>query len=415
MTNKKQIFSWAFFDFANSTFSTTIMAGFFPIFFKQYWSLGSDPLLTTARLGTLISVSSLIMALISPVVGTIADQKQSKKIGQFCFMLLGVFASLWMSQIPEGQWNQASLAYGLGLIGFFGSIIFNDSLLPFVAPGKNSDWVSGLGYSMGYLGGGLLFGINVFMYLKPDFFGIANGVDAIKLSYMTVGIWWFVFTLPAMIFIPEPRNDKPVLPLLSVLKHTHSSIISSLKEIFGNRNLKYFVLAYWVYIDGVYTIMNMAVDLGINLGFAASDLISALLLVQFVGFPATLVLSKIAERKGCKPVILVCLIIYCITVVLATQMNVAWHFYALAAVIGLVQGGVQASSRSLFSRMVPQEKSAEYFGFFNLLGKFASILGPLLVGWVTFFAGSSQVGLLGLLVLLIAGSILLTKVSEPQN
>lgn len=415
MNNKKQVFSWALFDFANSTFSTTIMAGFFPIFFKQYWSLGADPLLTTARLGTLISISSLAMAIMSPIIGTIADQKQSKKIGQFFFMLLGVFASLWMSQIPQGAWDQAAFAYGLGLIGFFGSIIFNDSLLPFVAPGKSSDWVSGLGYSMGYLGGGILFGINVLMYLKPELFGIADGVTAIKLSYLTVGIWWFIFTLPVMIFIPEPKNNSPVKPILTVLKQTHKSLAESIREIFKNPNLKFFVLAYWVYIDGVYTIMNMAVDLGINLGFAASDLISALLLVQFIGFPATLVLSKVAEKKGCKPVILSCLVVYCLTVVLATQMDSSWHFYALAAVIGLVQGGVQASSRSLFSRMVPSHKSAEYFGFFNLLGKFASILGPLIVGWITYLAGSSKVGLSGLLVLLVAGIILLLKVEEPKS
>lgn len=406
----KKTWAWAFYDFANSTYSTTIIAGFFPVFFKEYWSQGTDFVLTTARLGTLTSFFSLLIAVASPFLGALADLRGRKKFFTGLFTVIGALSTIGLYQLGVGEWQLAALFFGIGNIGFYAGCNFYDSLLPSVSNDKNSDWVSSLGYSMGYLGGGLLFAINVAMYLKPQLFGIENAVQAVKLSFLTVGIWWILFSIPLFIFVPEPQILGAANTWPQAFKNSFKLLKETALEIKVNKNILFLLLAYWFYIDGVYTTMNMAVDFGISLGFAASDLISALLIVQFVGFPFALLFAKFADRFGSIAPILFCLIVYCLVLYLASQMTAVWHFYVLATIIGTVQGGVQALSRSLFSRMIPAEKSGEYFGFFNLIGKFASILGPLLVGWSTLYFQSHRLGLLSNALLVVLGAVLLTQV-----
>lgn len=411
---QKKILSWGLYDWANSAFSTTIMAGFFPVFFKHFWSQGFSAVETTAKLASTVSISSFLIAVVSPTLGAVADHKGQKKSFLILFMLVGVLCSGLLAYIPAGDWFSAAVVYGIGMIGFNASCVFYDALLPYVARKQNLDYASSLGYSLGYLGGGLLFTLNVLMYLKPESFGFSSGSGAVQFSFLSVAIWWFVFSLPLIFFVKEPT-------LLTIGKEswitlTKAAVLSmknTFSEIRKDRNLYIFMLAFWLYIDGVYTVITMAVDYGISLNFESKDLIAALLITQFVGFPATYIYGVIAKKWGCRKPILSCILVYALTVVLATQMKTPMHFYILAAVIGLVQGGVQSLSRSLFAKMISIEKSAEYFGFMNLIGKFASVLGPAIVALTVVVVRKSEYGLLGLLVLFVTGGYLLMKVKEP--
>ncbi|MDG0817597.1 MFS transporter [Bdellovibrio svalbardensis] len=411
---KKKIFSWALYDWANSTYSTTVMAGFFPVFFKSFWSQGADAVTTTARLGTAISVSSLIVALLSPTLGVIADLRGFKKLLCLVFMVVGVFSCAWMSFIPAGDWWSAIIAYGIAMMAFNASCVFYEALLPFVADVGDLDYASALGYSLGYLGGGILFLINVLMYLNPSWFGLRDGIQGVQVSFLSVALWWFVFSYPLAKNVPEPET---VISKDSIWKLTAQSVRTlrvTFKELLHEKNLLTYMVAYWLYIDGVYTVMTMAVDFGMAIGLESKDLIAALLITQFIGFPCAYYFGTVTKRWGTKGPILFCIGIYGVTVIAATMMSQAWHFYLLAMVIGMVQGGVQALSRSLFARMAPKEQSGEYFGLFNLVGRFASILGPLVVAVGVTVTGNSRLGMVGLLILFISGGWLLAKVKEPR-
>lgn len=411
MIKDKKIISWALYDWANSVFATTVMAGFFPLFFQKYWSAGAESTLTTARLGTVISLSSLMIAIASPLMGVIADVKSWKKEFCFLFMLMGAFCCGWMAFIGKGEWGLAVMAYGLGLFAFGMSAGFNDAQLPHIAEGRQMDRASSLGYSLGYLGGGLLFSLNVLMYLHPSWFGLSSPEQGVQFSFLSVGVWWFLFTLPMMIFVPEPRGNVEG-PLGSLIAGSVRSLKKTFFVLIKEKNVLTFIVAYWLYIDGVFTVMTMAVDYGVSLGLEPKDLIIALLLTQYIGFPFAYFFGTLTTRWGARKPILFCIGVYAITVILATRMESALHFYILAVVIGIVQGGVQALSRSLFGSMIPKEASGEYFGLFNLIGKFASILGPLIVAGAVFITKDHRFGMLGLLVLFMIGGGLLLKVKE---
>lgn len=409
----KKIFSWALYDWGNSAFSTTVMAGFFPVFFKEYWSLGTDPTISTARLGTVISVGSLLIAVMSPTLGALSDQRGTKKLFCFLFMLMGLIGCAWLGFVDSGAWFVACIAYGLAMVGFNASTVFYESLLPSIAPGKTANFASSLGYSLGYLGGGVLFTLNVLMFLFPEKFGLPDGVTAVKLSFISVALWWGLFSIPLFKNIPEPEFLHNPSHLWQSTKDGFKNLLKTIGKIKSDRNLLYFLIGYWLYIDGVYTVMTMAVDYGMSIGLKSQELITALLLVQFIGFPFALIFSVLAKKWGSRVPILICIGIYMINVVAATMMTTATHFFIMAAVIGMVQGGVQALSRSLFSQMTPEKESGEYFGLFNLIGRFASILGPLLVGMGAYLTGNPRNGMLGLIVLLGFGGVLLYQVKEP--
>lgn len=413
MKFKREIFSWALYDWANSAFSTTVMAGFFPVFFKEYWSQGTDASTTTARLGLAISLGSIAIAIISPTLGALADLGNQKKKFCFLFMLLGAAAVSAMAFICEGQWVMAVLAYGVAMVGFNASCVFYDSLLPSVASHEQMDFVSAWGYALGYLGGGCLFTLNVAMYLSPATFGLSSGADAIKVSFLSVGIWWLLFSIPLFLYVPEIKGVEKKESLWILTLQAVHSLNHTLYEIFKNKNILFFILAFWFYIDGVYTVMSMAVDFGISIGFKAADLITALLITQFIGFPMAWFFGFLSSKYSSRHLIFVCLAGYSFVLTMALMMTQTWHFYALAFLIGCFQGGVQGLSRSLFAKMIPVHKSAEYFGFFNLIGKFAAILGPLIVGAMAVLTGDHRQAMLGILILFILGAVLLWRVKEP--
>jgi len=402
--SRKAVWGWALYDWGNSAFTTTVMAGFFPVFFKLYWSGSASATESTFALGVANSVASLVVALLAPVLGAIADRGSAKKRFLALFAFLGSLMTVGLWFVAQGDWKMAALVYVFGSVGFFGSLIFYDSLLVSVAPRPKWDAVSSLGFALGYLGGGLLFAANVLMYVKPEIFGITDPQTAVKLSFLTVGIWWLVFTLPLLFWVKEPR-DETTLPLGKAVKAGWGQLAGTLKHMAGQKQIFLFLLAYWFYIDGIDTVIKMAVDYGVSLGFPSESLIIALLLVQFVAFPAALLYNKLAQRIGIKAAILGGIGAYMAITVFGYFLVDVTGFYLLAGCVGLVQGGLQALSRSAFARLVPVDKSGEYFGFFNMFGKFATIIGPVLMGLVTQVSGDPRLGILSLLLLFVAGGV----------
>ena len=411
---RKAILSWTLYDWANSAFATTVMAGFFPVFFKAYWSTEASVQVSTFYLGTANSIAAILVAAMAPILGAIADKGSAKKrfLGFFAFLGAIMTGGLWLVQ--AGQWQMAVLFYIVGTIGFSGGNIFYDSLLPAVASEKKVDYVSSLGFSLGYIGGGLLFVINVLMYLKPEIFGIPDGATGIRLSFISVAVWWAVFSLPIMIFVKEPKNEDSI-PIFKAVAAGWKQLKSTFSEIRHLKVIGTFLLAYWFYIDGVDTIIKMAVDYGTSLGFPSESLIIALLLVQFVAFPAALIYHKFAQKIGVKRAIQVAIIAYAVITIFGVMMQTETHFYVLAMMIGLFQGGIQALSRSYYTRLIPESKAAEFFGFYNMLGKFAAVIGPFMIGLVTITTGSNRIGMLSILILFLLGAVLLRKVDEEEG
>jgi len=374
------------YDWANSAYVTTVMAGFFPVFFTQYWSHGADVTVTTARLGFANSIASLIVALIAPVLGAIADKGSAKKKFMLLFAYLGVLMSIGLFMVRQGQWAMAIFVYAMGIIGFSGANVFYDSLLPSVADEDNIDYVSSFGFSMGYLGGGLLFLVNVLMTLMPQKFGLPDAAAAVRVSFLTVAVWWGLFTIFTIAWVKEVRITSPSATGETVIQAGFRQLGGTFKKLRHMKVVLLFLLAYWFYIDGVDTIIRMAVNYGLSLGFESSDLIVALLIVQFVGFPAALAYGKLGQKWGVRKAIYLGIAIYMAVTVYGTMMTAKHEFYILAVVIGLVQGGLQALSRSYYSRLIPTDKAAEFYGFYNMLGKFAVIMGPALMAIVGLIA-----------------------------
>jgi len=379
---KKAVWGWAMYDWANSAYVTTVMAGFFPVFFTQYWSHGADVTVTTARLGFANSIASLVVALMAPVLGAIADKGSAKKKFMLLFAYLGVLMSIGLFMVRQGQWAMAIFVYAMGIIGFSGANVFYDSLLPSVADEDNIDYVSSLGFSMGYLGGGLLFLVNVLMTLMPQKFGLPDAAAAVRVSFLTVAVWWGLFTIFTIAWVKEVRITSPSATGETVIQAGFRQLGGTFKKLRHMKVVLLFLLAYWFYIDGVDTIIRMAVNYGLSLGFESSDLIVALLIVQFVGFPAALAYGKLGQKWGVRKAIYLGIAIYMAVTVYGTMMTAKHEFYILAVVIGLVQGGLQALSRSYYSRLIPTDKAAEFYGFYNMLGKFAVIMGPALMAIV---------------------------------
>ncbi len=411
MGNKKEL-KWAFYDWANSAFASTIMAGFFPVFFKKYWSDSSSVTDSTFYLGMANGAAGLIIALLAPLLGAIADKSNQKMRFLILFTYLGILASIGLSIVHQGNWPVAVLFYVLGSIGFSGANIFYDSLIVLVCNEDQRDRVSSLGFSLGYLGGGLLFAINVAMTLYPQTFFLTDSTQAVKVSFVMVGVWWAIFSLPLMFEFKDPEKIK--VSTLDSIRLGIREIMETLGHIKAQKNIALFLIGYWFYIDAVDTIIRMAVDYGMALGFESNSLIIALLITQFVGFPATLLYGYLGNKIGTKNGIYLAILVYISGTIAASRMESVMEFYILAGIIGLVQGGIQALSRSYYSRIIPSDKSAEFFGFYNMLGKFAVVIGPFLMGGVAKLTGNPRYSILSLVILLVAGGLILTQVKEKR-
>lgn len=410
----KENLSWALYDWANSAYATTVLAVFFPLFFNEFWSAGEDTTVTTARLGIATSVTGIILMAVSPVTGALSDLAGSKKRYLFYATLAGSLSTACLFFVPGGSWLPAILLFSFSSFCFSGGIIFYDSLLNSVAGRKRLNFVSAMGYSLGYLGGGMLLALNILAATKPELLGISDSTTAVKLSFVSVGIWWMLFSIPLFRFVQERKPE---------VKEAHShdfaagfrKIRDTLSHIRSIKGVFLFLLAYWLYIDGVDTIIRMAVDYGKSLGFESGSLIKAILITQFVGFPSALLTGIIFKgEKGARKGIYFTIAVYLGVSVLGAFMKNETHFYALAVTVGLVQGGVQALSRSYFASIIPENREGEFFGFYNMIGKFAVILGPLFIavtGLALRYSGFSadsatRGGIMSVSFFFIAGGIL---------
>jgi len=410
----KSAWSWALYDWANSAFATTVMAGFFPIFFKSYWASDLSDAESTFAIGSVNSLVGLLIAFSAPILGALADAGDSKRKFLFSFAFLGILATGYLFFIPESSWKFAVIFYGIGVIGFSGGNIFYDSLLVAVSKEKERNRVSALGFSLGYLGGGILFLINVFMFLYPNRFGLENEIEAVLCSFLSVAVWWLVFSLPIYLNVKEPIQNLIKKQFKVIITDAFGNLLNTARSIKKFKSAVIFLLAYFLYMDGVDTIIRMATSYGSDIGLSATSMIQALLLTQFIGFPATLVFGYYADQFGYKHSLSFAIIVYIFVVLFSSQMDTALEFYIFASVVGLVQGGVQAISRSFFSTLIPENKAAEFFGFYNFIGKSSVFLGPFMVSGIALITGSPSYGILSLLILFIPGLIFLWMVPEKN-
>ncbi len=414
---RKPVVAWALYDWANSAFATTIMAGFFPVF---YSALSKD--ITTERsqfwFNVTLAGSSVLVAVAAPVLGAAADRGGTRKKFLTFFAGIGILMTAALAWVHAGQWWVGLLLYGLGTVGFSGANVFYDSMLVDVAEEEELDLVSASGYAAGYIGGGLLFALNVLMVQKPEWLGLASAGAAVKASFFSVAVWWSLFTVPLLLYVRETPTEVRV-PRREAVRAGFSQLAKTLKEVRRFKVLLLFLVAYWIYIDGVNTVIRTAVFFADRvLGLPQSSLVTALLVTQFVAFPAAMVFGWLGLRIGPKRAILGALAVYVAALVYAWRwLDDAGDFYLLAIAIGLVQGGVQSLSRSLYARMVPPSKSAEFFGFFNMVGKFATIFGPLLIAFtpVLIRDATERDGIVSLTVLFFLGGLLLSCVNVSEG
>ena len=412
---RRDTVSWALYDWANSAFATTVLAGFFPVFFQQFWSTGVDPTVSTSRLGLANGIAGIVVALLAPLLGALADRTAGRKAQLVLFSSIGVAGTAALSFVGQGEWGWAAACFIVAGIGFNAANIFYDALLLDVASERELDTVSAFGYSLGYLGGGLLFAFNVLMTLKPGWFGLSGPAEAVQWSFLSVALWWLVFTLPLARYVRERPSQATSESFVESLMAGLRELGNTLRRVRAHRDISLFLLAYWLYIDGVHTIYTMAVDYGVALGLPSSSLLAALLLTQFVAFPSALLLGWVGNQIGPKRGILICISVYLAATLYAYFLDSVVEFFALAVVVGLVQGGVQSLSRSFFGRLVPEGKGGEFFGFYNMMGKFASFIGPLLIAAVAYGTGNSRLSITSLIVLFLVGGLLLWRVPEARK
>ena len=399
--------AWGLTAWANHAFITTVVVGLFPIFFDRYWAADLRGTTSTFYLGLTNSCASLTVMVFAPVLGALADRRGQKRLWFGVFTAIGVLATVLLASAGRQQWGWALLTFGLGSIGFWGGSSFQDALLTHVATPAEANRVSAFGFALGYLGGGLLFLFNVLLVLHPAWFGLASATAAMRVAFFDVAGWWLLFTLPLFRYVPEAAP--------AYASTGWRELATALRNVLRDRPVLHFLVAYWLYIDGINTLQVMAVDFGTKLGFAASALIQALLLVQFVSFPCALLFGRLGDRIGARPAIYLGLAVFVGVTVFGYFMHTALQFYVLAAIVGTVQGGVQALSRSYFTRLIPPGRAGEYFGFYNMLAKFAAVLGPIAMGAVALASGQQRLSILVLIVLFVVGGWLLARVREPRG
>lgn len=409
MLKNKSILGWALYDWANSVFATVIIAGFFPVVFKSYWASTLTDSENTFWLGVGNAGASLVVVCIAPFIGTVGDKYNLRKQLLLGFMLIGVISTAMFNFAFQGDWVFALALYAVATVCFMSANVFYDAMLVHVSEGAQIDRLSGIGYGMGYLGGGISLGFCVYISQQPEVLGYSETIDAVLLSFVLVAIWWLVFSLPLAVWTKDSFNKTEISN--GVFRET----LNSFKTVFKTKQTRLFLIAYWIYIDGVDTIIRMAVDYGMALGFDSGDLIMALLITQFVGFPAAILYGYIGCKVGVKKSLMAGIAVYALITWLGYTMQSVAEFYMLAVMIGLVQGGVQAMSRSFFARMIPEGKAAEYFGIYNMLGKSAAIIGPLLMGGVALLTENHRYSILSILLLFIIGAVILSRVKSPAN
>lgn len=414
--NRRQIIlSWCLYDWANSAFATTIMAAVLPFFYSSVAGANLSKTMASSYWGYTNTVAMLLVAILAPILGALADHGGMKKKFLAGFASLGVTATAFLVMVSKGDWMLASLLYIFGMLGFAGGNNFYDSLLPHVAGNEEIDRISSYGYALGYLGGGILLILNLAMILKPSFFGLPDAEWGARYSFVTVAIWWAVFSIPLLRNVPEPA----VVPIEGESAHPIQASFQRLSLTFHNlkkyREAFKFLIAFWLYNDGIGTIISMAVIFGAEINIPQGHLIGAILAVQFVGIPFSILFGRLAGKIGAKKAIYLGLGIYTGISLGGYFIQNALHFWILAILVGFVQGGTQALSRSLFGTLIPRSRSAEFFSFYDVSSKFAGIIGPFVFGLVGQITGSSRLSVVALVIFFISGGLVLLTVKEKEG
>jgi UMF1 family MFS transporter len=408
--------AWAWYDWANSAYFTTVVTAVFPAFYSSYAAAGLEPAQATARFGAITTASVAVIAITSPVLGAIADFSGIKKRLLLIFMLVGVTAAAAMAVIDRGDWMLASILFFIGNIGVSGTTVFYDSLLPSVAKPEETDRVSAAGYALGYLGGGVLLLINLWWILSPGTFGFADTAAATKAAFVSVALWWLLFSIPLFRGVPEPPVvHDPGEGRSGVLAAAFGRLGRTFAEIRRYRHAFLLFLAMLLYQDGIQTIIRMASVYGAEIGIDQNAQIAAFVMVQFLGIPFSFLFGALGSRIGTKRALFIALAVYTVATILGYFMTTVTHFFMLAGLIATVQGGAQALSRALFARLIPVNKSSEFFGFYAVAERFATVLGPLVFTLSVTLTGSSRTAVLFIVVFFAAGAALLSMVDEEAG
>jgi UMF1 family MFS transporter len=413
---RRDLRAWAMYDWANSAFQTTIIAAVFPIYFHKVAAFGLAPAEATSRFAWATTIAILIVAMIAPLLGAVADYAAMKKKLLGIFLGIGVAATLAMYWIESGDWMFALVLFVIGNVGVAGSIVFYESLLPHLVSESELDKVSSAGYAVGYIGGGALLAINLSMILRPSLFGIPDAAVATRLSLASVGVWWLVFSIPLFRNVPEPaRRVEPEQPRGNALVTGARRLVETFHELRRYRQAFLLLLAFLLYNDGIQTIIRMATTYGAELNIDENGMIVALLITQFIGIPFAFLFGALAGRIGAKHAVFAGLAVYAGITLLGYYMKSATEFLVLAVLVGMVQGGTQALSRSLFASMIPRHKSSEFFAFFGVFERYAGILGPAVFAWMVEHSGTSRNAILSVIAFFIVGGVILIFVDVDEG
>ena len=406
----KEVKAWISYDLGNSAFATTVVAAFFPIFYNQFWASTIDPILSAEYLSWTLVISNVALLFTAPLIGAITDISKTTKKLFITMVLISISCVALLFFLEVGSWLYALIFFGIANYFFSASNVLYDKILVEITSPNLFSKISGYGYAWGYFGGGFLFLINAIMSLNPELFGLSSQADAIRWSFITVSVWWGIFLIPLSITFKEKNTETKS----GLLKNSLMNIKTTLMSIPQYKNVFIFLIAFFLFIDGVHTVMALASTFALNLGLETSSIIIALILVQFVAFPSTLMWAYVAERKGDKLVINISIIIYIGIILYSFSLSNGTEFYILAALVGFVQGGIQGSSRSLFAKLIPADKAGEFFGIFNTFGKAGAFMGPALVGIFLAIFKNTIVMLLPILILFVLGLIVLYFVETDE-
>ena len=408
-TFTRTVKSWIAYDAGNSAFATTVVAAFFPIFYLEFWASSLPKIEASIYLNWTLVICNVSILLSGPVIGAITDINQSTKRSLTIFTITSVFFVGLLYFLSAGSWILALIFFGIANFCFCVAQIPYDKILTKISTPEKFSIISNQGYAWGYAGGGLLFIVNALMSIYPTSFGLASQSDAIRVSFLMVSVWWLLFLIPLLLNFRETRDhQKSKGIVLSSLKN----IVTTLKSVYQYKNAFLFLIAFFLFIDGAHTVIYLASTFALNLGLETSSIIQALILVQLVAFPATLIWGYVANRFGDKLVLYITISSYIFIIIYSTTLSSALEFYLLAAWVGCVQGGIQGSSRGYFGKLIPKEKAGEFFGLYNVMGRAGAILGPLLVGTLLTLYGNVRIALLPIAILFIIGGLLLTRVKN---
>ena len=408
-TFTKKVKSWIDCVAGNSAFATTVVEAFFPIFYLEFWASTMPKVEASIYLNWTLVICNTLILLSGPVIGAYTDINRSTKSALNIFTIIGALFVGSLFFIDVGSWLYALIFFGIANYCFCVAQIPYDKILTKITSPNNFSIISNQGYAWGYFGGGALFLLNALMSIYPSSFGLASQAEAIRVSFLMVSIWWLLFLIPLFLNFKETKTEKHSI---SVFSSSFKNIFNTLKSVYQYKNAFLFLIAFFLFIDGAHTVIYLASTFALNLGLETSSIIQALILVQFVAFPATLLWGYVANKYGDKLVLYITIASYICIIVYSTTLSSAFEFYLLAAWVGFVQGGIQGSSRGMFGKLIPKEKAGEFFGLYNVMGRAGAILGPLMVGTLLTLYGNVRIALLPIAVLFIIGGLLLTRVKN---